>query len=161
VRFFDGVTAIGTAPIVAGSATLAFVTTHAWARSYSAKYLGDERHMASRTDALGYVVQSNVVGVPGETTARPALAVLGLRPNPVVEGDLQVEFSLAGDAPARIDLIDVRGRSVLQRDLGDLPAGSHRVALPSAGLAPGVYIVRLSQHGRARSARVVVVHGSR
>jgi len=51
------------------------------------------------------------------------------------------------------------GRVVAERDLGALGAGRHAVDL-SAGLrsfAPGVYLVRVTQGGDAKVARLTVI----
>jgi hypothetical protein len=86
--------------------------------------------------------------------ARLALAIEGAQPT---RGDLVVGCSLPAGAPARIEAFDLSGRRVLEREVGALGSGSHRVTFPGATLAPGVYTLLLTQ-GEARvSARAIVV----
>ncbi len=85
------------------------------------------------------------------------LALAGARPNPVLS-DLTVAFSLPDGQPARLELMDLAGRRIIARDLGALGAGSHVVNLgPSRELAPGVYLLRLTQGARSLVTRAAVM----
>ena len=79
--------------------------------------------------------------------------------NPVSSGgDLVVDLSLPAASPARLDLFDITGRRVASREVGTLGAGNHRVGLAPAGaLAPGLYLVHLTQARRAVTARLAVI----
>lgn len=88
------------------------------------------------------------------TVPRAALALAGFSPNPSADG-VQFAFTLAGDAPATIEVLDVTGRRVFSRDVAGLGAGEHRLAV-EARFAPGVYVIRLTQGGETRTARGVV-----
>ena len=88
----------------------------------------------------------------------PALefALAGAQPNPVVD-ELEVAFSLAEDAPARLEVYDLAGRRVLAREVGELGAGTHRVRLASGGALPaGIYHLALTQGAHRAVARAVV-----
>jgi hypothetical protein len=91
----------------------------------------------------------------GEVTATmPASAGLRLLgPNPCI-GELRVAFDLPGRAPARIELYDVSGRRVLERNLDGLGEGGHVLSL--ARQAPGIYFVRLVQAGQVIVRKVVI-----
>jgi len=87
------------------------------------------------------------------------LAVSPSGANPASGRSLVVDVALPTAAPARLEMLDVMGRVVAERDLGALGTGRHAVDL-SAGLrafAPGVYLVRVTQGGDARVARVTVI----
>lgn len=84
----------------------------------------------------------------------PSLALAGARPNPT-SGSPSLAFTLAGTAPATIELFDLAGRRVESREVGDLGPGEHVVRL-GAALRPGIYLARLRQHGRAVTARLAV-----
>jgi hypothetical protein len=87
-----------------------------------------------------------------------AFALQAVYPNPSVGGRLSVTFSLATADRARLELLDVRGRQVQSREVGALGAGRHAVDLTEGRrLTAGLYLVRLTQGGRARVARVVVL----
>lgn len=88
-------------------------------------------------------------------TAR--LALLGLRPNPAT-GPLSVSFALPDASPASLELLDVGGRRLMQREVGSLGAGSHIVRLDEgASLPPGIYWVRLRHGGRSLLSRGAIV----
>jgi hypothetical protein len=72
--------------------------------------------------------------------------------NPAVDG-LRVTFSLPAAAPAKLSVYDISGRVMLAQRF-DRP-GSQTVELGT--IAPGVYIVRLSQAGRSVTRRVAVI----
>jgi hypothetical protein len=92
-----------------------------------------------------------------EVPASPSLALEGFRPNPAV-GAPVISFTLPASAPGRIELFDLAGRRVAERDLASVPAGRHAVQLePFGTLRPGAYVARLTHAGRAVTARGVVI----
>jgi hypothetical protein len=94
----------------------------------------------------------------GQPPAPVRLAVEGVWPNPS-SGDFEVGFSLRDPGPARLELVDLAGRVVESRSVGDAAPGRQRIALGSrTRLAPGVYSVMIEQGGRRASARAVVLH---
>jgi len=104
--------------------------------------------------SMRHVFRSGALDV-GSSPHPPRLA-LAVAPNPA-RRELTLEIGLAGDAPASVELLDVSGRRFLSRALG--PGSLTRrefVALP-AGMAPGVYLVRLSQRGSATVRRFAVL----
>ncbi|NOT33095.1 MAG: T9SS type A sorting domain-containing protein [Candidatus Eisenbacteria bacterium] len=99
----------------------------------------------------------------GATSDVPSEAALSfaldpVRPNPSRASTLTFRLALPGTAPAQLELLDVSGRRVAEREVGSLGAGRHTVAL-GAGLqlAPGVYMARLRAGSSVRVARVVVL----
>ena len=86
-----------------------------------------------------------------------ALALEGQRPNPAVS-ELIASFTLPSVAPARLALLDVSGRYIVERQVGSLGPGHHTVHLnEETRVAPGVYWLRLTQSGRSLLSRGVVV----
>jgi hypothetical protein len=74
-----------------------------------------------------------------------ALAFLGGRFR-VLAGAIDVEFSLPGPGPARLEAFDVIGRRVASKDVDGIGPGNGAIRLAAAGeLPPGVYFLRLSQ----------------
>ena len=59
---------------------------------------------------------------------------------------------MAAPGEARVALYDVLGREVAVAAQGERAAGPHTVALDTAGLAPGVYVVRVVTGGTATDA---------
>jgi hypothetical protein len=83
-----------------------------------------------------------------------------VRPHPVVEGDVTIRFTLPKAETAHLELFDVRGRRLVRHEVGSRGAGRHAVNLVTRrSLAPGVYLVRLTQGLDARVTRMVVLGG--
>lgn len=114
------------------------------------------------TKSFYHASSPDYLDVPGGTTPdRGRIASLALgraRPNPSTGDAFDVEFTLSSAAPAALALVDVSGRTVLEREVGALGAGPHRLKLArERTLAPGVYFLRLSQSGHAVTSRVSVL----
>jgi len=92
------------------------------------------------------------------TIPQPAmLSLAGASPNPSENG-IAVRFSLPGKDPATLELFDLGGRLVASREVGSLGAGEHLVSLSERlHLSAGVYLIRLTQAGRALTAKACVV----
>ena len=91
----------------------------------------------------------------------PLLAVQRAEPNPT-SGAASIRFTLTRPSPVHFDMCNALGRVVIQRQLGDLPAGDHRITLAGSddrgrALANGVYYYRFRTTGApVVSGRVVV-----
>lgn len=109
---------------------------------------------------LSYFEDGREYSTPETWVAVPLafqLALEGFRPNPAV-GSPVVAFTLADQAPAALELLDIAGRRIFSRSLHGLDVGRHELRLDaSRSLPPGVYLVRLQQAGRSFLARGVVV----
>lgn len=103
----------------------------------------------------GRVMESSEVWV---RTSLLALALAGIHPNPTANGELHVAFSLPAEVRARLDLLDVSGRRVATRDVSTFGTGSHTLNL-GAGvrLAPGMYVVRLTDGKQVLTSRVTIL----
>jgi hypothetical protein len=87
-----------------------------------------------------------------------AFALEGAWPNPSRGSGARVTFVLPTAAPARLELWDVSGRRLAEREVGSLGAGRHQVDLVAGrSLAPGLYLVELAQGANVRGARIVVL----
>jgi hypothetical protein len=87
----------------------------------------------------------------------PEFALAGLRPNPASSG-FTVAFSLPDAAPARLELLDIAGRRIVNQGVGVLGLGNHVLALAGdRRFAPGLYLIRLSRGGRSLRARALVI----
>lgn len=104
------------------------------------------------TEGVATGVETPVAGdsVPSST--------LALFPNPL-SGDGVLEVSLSGRQSAVwIDLLDGLGRRVGDLYRGELPEGKTRLPLKSAGLMPGLYILRfVADDGTTRYLPATVV----
>ncbi|WP_412063583.1 choice-of-anchor B family protein [Rubrivirga sp. IMCC45206] len=84
-----------------------------------------------------------------------AVALEAPVPNPSA-GGARLEFGVPEAGAVRLSVFDARGREVAVLVDGPLAAGRHEAALP-AGLAAGVYVVRLAAGGAVVSQRAAVV----
>jgi len=111
----------------------------------------------------GDVMDALVIGTDVTTDVPPPaagadLAITRVGPNPVTASPLHVEFSLASDAPASFEIVDVAGRRWLHNELGSLAPGRHEATVSLVGLpGAGVFWLHLSQAGRGVVSKVIVV----
>ncbi len=70
-----------------------------------------------------------------------------LRSRASADGAIRVEWSLPGDGPARLHVLDVAGRELESREVQSFGSGLHELSL-GQGLPNGIYFVRLRHaHG--------------
>lgn len=98
-----------------------------------------------------------VVQIPAVVPPHFELAIHGGSPNPSRAG-LKVSFTLASSSPATLEVFDAGGRLISSRSVGGLAPGEHVLTLGNpAELRPGFYLIRLTQGGRARTARATIL----
>jgi hypothetical protein len=93
------------------------------------------------------------------TMPEPAApAIGGIWPNPA-RSRVRVQFTAATAGSVTVDLLDVTGRRVRQHRVSNVTPGANVVPLEFTAdhLAPGVYLVRVAQDGRTRTARFAVL----
>ena len=107
----------------------------------------------------GYQIQpilSSDIGPTGLASEDNASAGLTLAVANPVRGAAGVRFGVATAGAARLTLVDVLGRTVAVLADG-VAAGERTVTLNAAGLAPGVYVLRLAAGDRLLTRAVTVV----
>ena len=118
-------------------------------------HTGNRRGNAAGALAAGTPEDGSAVPAP---VATDAFGIRRIEPNPA-SGPIALEFALPGGGVGRLEVLDVAGRVIEAQDLG---AAGSRVQQARLGttrrLAPGIYLVRLSQAGRSWSRRVAVVN---
>ena len=95
------------------------------------------------------------VAVEDEVTAGAALAVSAVAPNPTT-GRAQFEVAVEAPTEVRAVVYDALGREVAVAHDGPV-AHSAEVSVDAAGLAPGVYVVRVTGAGAAEARTFTVV----
>jgi hypothetical protein len=86
------------------------------------------------------------------------LALSGFRPNPASSADMAISFELPSTAPGRLELLDVTGRRLAERDLSSYGAGRYTEHMTQgAHVSPGMYWIRLTHAGKALTARGAVL----
>ncbi len=84
----------------------------------------------------------------------PAFALSSAWPNPAREG-WSVSFTLPSPGTARLELFDLAGRRVHDREVAGLRAGPGQAEVaPGLRPRPGLYFVRMSFGGERRTARI-------
>ena len=118
----------------------------------------DARSATGFNDIYAQRVQANgqlggsVVGVPHENSL--AFALEGVHPNPWQGGALTVNLSLASDANATLEVIDITGRRVAAHELEAPGLGRQSVTMGfGQQLAAGVYLIRLRQGAAVNTRR--------
>ncbi len=91
---------------------------------------------------------------PAAPDAPLADGLAGVFPNPA-RGPVTVSYRTATASPVRIDVVDARGRTVATLVDAAVAPGEH-VATWAAGVAPGVYVVRMRAAGGVSTLRVAV-----
>ena len=97
----------------------------------------------------------NIMGPVGINEASTMGSGLTVVPNPASDVAF-VELDLPRATEARIDLLDMTGRTVSTVRSGAIGAGGHRIELPVRNLQVGCYFVRLQRDGRTEVARLIV-----
>ena len=97
----------------------------------------------------------------GDVTVRTPLgvsfALAGSVANPT-QGPWSVSFTLPGAGAARLDIVNLAGRIVASRSVGQLGAGDHVLALPETrSLGAGIYFLRLTRGTETKLAKVVAI----
>lgn len=97
-----------------------------------------------------------VSSVDGASTAEAAGLTLRSLPNPA-SGSTMIEYRLPAAANARLEVIDLYGRSLATLIDGALPAGAGSVRFDAGSLLPGSYLLRLTAGGRVEMAKIVIL----
>jgi hypothetical protein len=95
---------------------------------------------------------TRVSEIPGRT---PTPLALRVAPNPA-QRTASISYSLPRPGSIDLTLLDVAGRTVRVLVSGRQPAGEFRLPLDDAGLAPGVYVLRLRSDRQVLTGKVVV-----
>jgi hypothetical protein len=116
-----------------------------------------ELYLLGKSDGMiRAAAAGDVTGV--EPGASGSDAGMRLRVTSPTGRDLRVRFVLPDDRAATIEVFDVRGRRVAARAVGAYGAGSHTITLREwAGVASGVYLVRLTQGEWRLTTRAVLI----
>jgi hypothetical protein len=114
-------------------------------------------------DVHGNVGPYTLLQLSGTTAVEGAtaysFALNGVRPNPAAGRKLSVYFTLPSAERAMLEVIDIAGRRVVEREVGSLGAGPHSVDLSRDRVLPsGLYLVRLTQGANVRITRAAVLN---
>lgn len=113
----------------------------------------DNEMIVIKLDADHQLNRDVLTGLNEELESTNAYNQLSAFPNPF-STTTQVHLSLARASQAFIEVTDLLGTSMLYKDLGLLPVGSHSVDVDAQTLPSGIYLIRMKtgegeQHFRA------------
>ena len=111
---------------------------------------GINRYRLRQVDITGEVSYSNVVEVyfDGESMA--------LYPNPVnAQENLMLRLTIAEARPVFIQMWNVSGQMVVNTRENPY-AGTQMISLPTAGLSPGTYLVKVNMGNKQMVEKVVI-----
>lgn len=143
--------------VAAGWTASGVIMTSASGEQYAPRLMADGSGGAIATwfDTRRYT--DAPLDVPTIPRREIVFALYGLRPSPAV-GPVRVAFALPDGKPARLELLDVAGRRILEREVGSMGPGRHVVELRGRGqLHAGIYLLRLSRAGRSLTTTAVVL----
>ncbi|MDP3995394.1 MAG: choice-of-anchor D domain-containing protein, partial [bacterium] len=136
--------------------------------SYSVTFTVSDGNGGSDSEAITISVSASATSVSQgnrteEFTAGPAgvdgyvMAVLDQNyPNPF-NGQTEVDFALANDANAKLEVFNLSGQFVAELHSGYLNAGYHRVSWNSDAARSGVYLIRMEVEGFVSVRKAMLV----
>lgn len=84
-----------------------------------------------------------------------SFAISSIFPNPASDS-VNLELVLPDNSNVEIEIYDLSGRLVMQKNLGELSAGEQRIELITSGLQSGVYTIIAQNSSEKSSVRLVV-----
>ncbi len=84
------------------------------------------------------------------------LSLDSVSPNPT-SSSVRIEFTQPSENSVSLEWFSASGRRVLQKSLGELPAGRHALEIRDLSLTPGAYFVRIVSDQLADSQKLVIV----
>lgn len=145
--------------VVANSATITFPSTGTWYNYLTGAPLSvTSTSMALTLQPGEYAVYANRRFTNGSLATRPqqtAAFGLSLAPNPAA-GTTTIRYELPSAATASIAVQTLLGQTIRQLAPARQAAGAQFQTLPLAGLAPGVYLVRLQAGDLTQTTRLLV-----
>lgn len=98
---------------------------------------------------LRYLNEGDETSISNLTTQSAA----HIYPNPV-QDQATVGFTLAAASDARLEVLDMLGRTVAEAYVTDMAAGPQRIIIDLHSLVPGTYVCRVTANGHSHSARL-------
>ncbi len=94
--------------------------------------------------------------IPPKTDQPTSVVLHQNYPNPF-NPSTQIRWTLDTARQTRLSVHDLLGREVAVLANGVMPAGSHQAVFDGAGLASGIYLVRLQADGTVRTLRITLM----
>jgi hypothetical protein len=112
---------------------------------------------ASQTSAGTVKLILSLTDVPsGDGRLPDGFALYQNYPNPFNPSTV-IAYSLPSRSNVQLDIIDLLGRTVETRQLGEQPAGTYQIQYNASGLASGVYFYRIQTSFGAESRKMMLL----
>lgn len=135
------------------SAWTALVSPGGYAQSIALGRAGEVFVVGGSTARL---VEPNGSVAVGDPAAPAGLALAPARPNPCA-GATRIRYALPAEARVSLGVYDVAGRRVRVLADGVAGPGEHEARFDAAGLAEGIYVVRLEAGGAVLARKLTVL----
>ncbi|MCH7975410.1 MAG: T9SS type A sorting domain-containing protein, partial [Bacteroidetes bacterium] len=93
---------------------------------------------------------------PEPISSGDEITAMDIWPNPA-RGATTLRYALNRSSPIEVSIFDLLGRRVLEQDDGFRRAGTYSLALETANLVPGTYVVRLRGGTSLRTQMITVI----
>ncbi len=136
------------------------VLTPGIGEAYTPTVIGHDGRVYAINNGTLFSVGVTLAAVPAARGAGPQLRLAVTGSNPFTTAT-SIRFSLAQSSRARLEILDIGGRSVTTLFDGDVPAGDHWVRWNGRGAdgrrtPAGVYFARVTAGDRSASRRIVL-----
>ena len=122
---------------------------------YVAPGSGSPEGVATHNPVVVQRIPADLYGVAEQATVTPVQLTANVEPNPF-RGRTVLSYALPRPGRVVLEVFDLTGRSVARPVDAFKPAGRYSAALSAKGLAPGVYIARLSSGGRSTTRKLIL-----
>ena len=76
-------------------------------------------------------------------------------PNPT-KSQATVVFNIQTEAQTTLNIIDITGRTISSRNLGQLSEGSYQETIDCSGLANGIYFINIKNNTTNRTSKLII-----
>ncbi len=139
-----------------GSAALRLTPTLATPGDYPIAFICDNGLGNQATATMYLHVRQRAASI---NVSRQSLrfSLQGAVPNPSTTA-MAIAFTLADDSPTRLELVDLAGRVVFDREVGPMGPGSHHIPLAEIrSIRAGFYWITLRRAGSKLSSSMIVL----
>lgn len=116
---------------------------------------GAELGADNSSDEVWSITLQSLADAPNGAPRGASLALRRFQPNPA-RGSTMVELAIRHAGTATLEVFDLQGRVRSRNALSGLAPGTQRVRIDTGDLAPGMYLVRVTQSGQSTAGRLVV-----
>lgn len=111
--------------------------------------------VASESSNNLYIDDVQLTGVTGITEGQSEANSISIMPNPA-DDEAMISFNNTEAGQAKIVLVDLAGREVMELMNGNITAGNHRMVVNTESLNSGMYLLNFNINGKIRQQKLMV-----